>query len=410
MTLARAAFLTLGLVACGETARTDPVRVDTLSSGTVVVTNSPANPDQASGDLEIRELVRLGAPTSEDEGVTFGAVGGVEVDAEGTVYVLDELAHLVRVFGPDGEHVRDLGATRGGGPSDLDNPVELFLGLEERLWVRDSGNRRYSVFAPDGTATETFRRIAGGGGDPVLTESGVIYESVTSILDPETRLVERSFRGVVPRDGVMLPVDSIRRPEPLERPFWMVEYQATGSRAVVEGGSVGVPFTPERHDRMDPRGGYWTGTTDALRFHHISGDGDTIRIVERIAPARPVTSAQADQAVEELRERFDRRLNADPDDLPEHLPLWSDFFLDPDGRLWVERYHPPGGAAGDPRTWEIYDSTGVYLGAFALPLAGNPTPAVRRNRLVGVVRDEMNVDHVVVFEIVTERAGGAPGD
>ena len=89
------------------------------------------------------------------------------------------------------------------------------------------------------------------------------------------------------------------------------------------------------------------------------------------------------------------------EDIPEVMPLWSGFFTDPEGRLWVQRFRPAGGDPTGLRTWEIYDSEGAYLGALGLALASDPTPAVRNDRLVGAVTDDLDVPYIVVFELLT---------
>jgi CRISPR/Cas system CMR subunit Cmr4 (Cas7 group RAMP superfamily) len=48
---------------------------------------------------------------------------------------------------------------------------------------------------------------------------------------------------------------------------------------------------------------------------------------------------------------------------------------------------------------EIYDPDGRYLGVVDLPIMNRPTPAVRGNRIAGVVRDELDVEYVVVLEL-----------
>jgi hypothetical protein len=66
----------------------------------------------------------------------------------------------------------------------------------------------------------------------------------------------------------------------------------------------------------------------------------------------------------------------------------------------VERYVPPDEiVAGGARQWEIYDPDGRYLGVVHLPIMNRPTPAVRGNRIAGVVRDALDVEYVVVFEL-----------
>ena len=75
----------------------------------------------------------------------------------------------------------------------------------------------------------------------------------------------------------------------------------------------------------------------------VSARGDTLRIVERVAPPRAVTAVDREQAVRELTDRFGAGLRVEPEKIPQDMPYWSTFFLDALFRLWVERYRPPGG-------------------------------------------------------------------
>jgi hypothetical protein len=48
------------------------------------------------------------------EAVVFGAVSGLEVDDAGHIYVLDRHANELRIFAPDGAHIRTVGHSVGG--------------------------------------------------------------------------------------------------------------------------------------------------------------------------------------------------------------------------------------------------------------------------------------------------------
>ena len=230
------------------------------------------------------------------------------------------------------------------------------------------------------------------GGDPVSGEDGAIYETTTLRMDPTNgRALERAFLGKRPKDGLMLPVDTVKRPFPLEGGVWI--YQSG-----LVSGAVEIPFFPQRLDHWNPQGGFWTGTTDAFRFVLCSRENDTVRIVERPASPRPVSAGNKQTAIEKLRSQYGEGLQIDPDEVPGYMPFWSGFFSDAAGRLWVERYLPPGTNPTAPRTWEVYDPEGVYLGALDLSLASSPTPAVGRDRLAGVVQDELGIGYVVVFD------------
>lgn len=320
---------------------------------------------------------------------------GVELDDDGNVYVLDGLAPAVRVFDSDGQYVRSLGG-RGAGPGEFMRPNGLIITEEGRLWVRDSGNRRYDVFESDGTHAGSFRRNFGAGlWNPVVDQDGLMWESAVRAMDPETFASELFFVAVRPSGGVMESVETVYLPQPMRRNVWTVL-----QTSVAEGGFVSVPFTAEWRARVDPRGGFWTGTTDALRFVRQAPEGDTIQIIERVVSPRPVSTAERDRAFEELADRFGRAaLQGSAAEIPDYMPYWSTFFLDRVGRLWVERYRPPGTPADAFHTWEIYGSDGDLLGVLPLPFSGRVTPSVRNDRIAGIVEDDLGVQYVVVFEL-----------
>lgn len=88
------------------------------------------------------------AGTYGDTDGMLHAVSGV-VDAGHVVYVLDASFRKIVAFGPQGE-ARVVAAGVGNGPGEFENPTDLSLGPDGRLYVLDPGNARISVFNADG--------------------------------------------------------------------------------------------------------------------------------------------------------------------------------------------------------------------------------------------------------------------
>lgn len=181
-------------------------------------------------------------------------------------------------------------------------------------------------------------------------------------------------------------------------------FVCAGQRVSDLAGSVPVPFSPTLHDHLDPRSGFWVGTTDALRFTRYSMSGDPVQVVERSERPHRATSADVARVLDDLDRRFGRGLNVDAREIPEELPYWESFLVDASGWLWVQRFEPPSTNRGATRTWEVYDAEGVWLATFDLPLSGHPTPAISHDRIVGTVQDELGVTYVVVFDVHRQRA------
>ena len=65
-----------------------------------------------------------------------------------------------------------------------------------------------------------------------------------------------------------------------------------------------------------------------------------------------MTAEDWEEAVEALRPNGDG-LRVDLEDIPEVMPLWSGFFTDREGRLWVQRFLASRGRSYRMRTWEL---------------------------------------------------------
>jgi len=133
--------------------------VDTLASGAVRVRNSGR---PAVAPWHLAEDLRIGSVDSDGPD-QFGHVRDVTADALGRIYVLDSQAKEVRVFEPNGRHLRTIGR-EGEGPGELAHPIRLEWGPEGALWIVDFGNRRYEVFDTTGTRLTSRPMLAGSFG------------------------------------------------------------------------------------------------------------------------------------------------------------------------------------------------------------------------------------------------------
>jgi DNA-binding beta-propeller fold protein YncE len=95
----------------------------------------------------------------------FTRLTSVTVDPSGSrVYAVDiggvsSERHVVRVFdGASGAHVADIGK-RGSGPGEFNLPRDLAIGKDGRLYVVDGGNFRVVVFDRDGKYLSTFGSV-----------------------------------------------------------------------------------------------------------------------------------------------------------------------------------------------------------------------------------------------------------
>lgn len=388
--------ITLCLVGCGPGDTSSSAAwtgsVDTLPSGTIVVRN-PA----VGAWPEVRPLtedLRLGTAAGEGPEL-FGQVRDIDVDEAGRIYVLDGQAKEIRVFGPDGAHVRTFGGP-GEGPGELQGPTGMEWGPGQRLWVEDPGNNRYSVYDTTGAFVTSHPRD--------LSWYGFAW---TGSFDDAGRLylVQRSYgpegskAWLVWMDSAMVAHDSFPLPEHEQLTYTLKRNGRVRSAAT-------VPFSPSLMWKVARDGTLWFGTSGDYRLYQRSLTGDTLRIIEREYEPIPVTRAERDEALDQefLRNMADQGADIDPGRVPANRPAWSEFTIDAEGRLWVFPQIPDSTSTA----LDVFSPDGRYLGRMRLASrikSAYPSPIIRGDYLYAVAQDELDVGYVVRARLGMEEWG-----
>jgi hypothetical protein len=384
-----AALLTLS--ACGRDAGAASSwagTIDTLAGGRVRVTSPEQGAWREGEGWKLVEEMRIG--TADEEGPTmFGSLADLEVDALGRIWVADGMANEIRIFGPDGRHVRTVGR-KGGGPGEFEQIAGLDRDPAGRIWVYDPRNARFSVLDTAGTLVTSHRRDQGfmmvpwrGGFDA----SGRLY-------DPSAVREGEEFTPVMMRyDSAMSPVDTLKLPRYESAQF---ELRGEGTRM-----AASVPFTPGLFWRLSRAGGLWMGITDKYEVHHVTLAGDTTRTISRPFTPTPVTQAEKDEELGRM-EWFTRQGGkVDAGRIPAVKPAYGGLFEDEDGYLWITPYLPKDA----PRTYDLFDPEGRYLGRVDVPGedASLRLSVIRGPSVYGIARDADDVEYVVRYRIEGRR-------
>jgi hypothetical protein len=179
----------------------------------------------------------------------FGNIDAIEVDAQGRIYVLDEVNVHVAVFDPAGRPIRTIGR-KGGGPGEFDDPVGLSWFRSDQLLVVDENS--YVIFDTAGVYLKEFRR-------PSTTRSywaGDAYNGV---------ICDYTSGGFIRVDETARVTSTLSMPRP--------EVPRTRSRAQ-------IPFAPYnlfQYEADCRAGGVWNVDPGAAAIYLISFAGDTIR-------------------------------------------------------------------------------------------------------------------------------------
>lgn len=382
------------------------VVIDTLSNGAVHVVN-PAPDPESEPRWTLEEELRIGS-FDEAGPATFGQLRGLTVTEDGHIVVLETLAQELRVFDADGEHLATYGG-KGGGPGELQGAWGLMRDADDQIWVPDYRNARMSVFDPD----EGFRRsfpyrvfTRGFVWSGVMTDEGrILKPSMT--LEPERREILRVY------DMEMNLVDSVLIAEPSD--VEMDDYPGTfywEAPGGVPNIVMGVPFYPRATRMLDHRGTEWfTGAGDpSYRIMRAVPGGDTTLVLELTRSAIPVSEAERDSAVNDIRDQLREvggaeATNQDWSKIPDVMPAVTGMFVAESSRLWVEA------ASDSVRTYDVFERDGKYVGTVETALNIWPwvAPIVRGDRIWAIVTDEFDVPYVVRARITSGAESGEDG-
>jgi len=376
------------LFACGEAdSHHGMQRAD--SAGVEIVTYE--GPDVTLG-WRFELAFTLGGKETDEE--SFYELSGayVGVDGTGNIYVLDTSGKRVMVFDADGGFLRSMGS-EGGGPGEVRFPFALGVSPSGVASVFDISKRGMVRFDSDGATIEEIRVTFPYGGGPIVDRDGTLVFPVQE-LDPESATFTDRLLAISGADTVRI-VSNVRPAG------GTITLESCGMRLQ----AIPPVFSPTL--RWSPSGdGVAVVTTSEydIAFYRR----DTLARLLR----RPLTPPRSSHEVAVATIGDGMRVVAgsgmricDPEEVVEQrgiaetIPLIGSLTPGPGGTLWVRRSAGPGA----PEPIDVFDQDGTYLGT--LPDRSPFPVAVSRERIIAIQTDDMDVDRLAVYRIVTDADG-----
>lgn len=384
--------------------------IDTIADTIIVRTVSG---QVWESDKELISEVSIGVLEGEDV-YQFGRVRAFDVDDAGRMFVYDSHGPVIRVYGPDGSWIRDIGR-EGEGPGEYKQPDSgLAILPDGRVAIRDPGTGRITLYSADGDY-DGFVRIAGSfnTSNPMIADtSGTLATPIVTNLG--TSVFEwKSGHARYYADGT---VDTVETPD--------LGYEAAQLSAEREGSSSinQVPFSPAQVDVYSPFGYYIVGVNEDYSFDLLRPEG-VLRISKtyesvRVDPGEAAAERKA--ATDNFQQSYPGwKWNGPP--IPDSKPAFHQVYPATDGRIWVrvpapsERYMDVaeqkaeeerlGRAVNpfrEPVLFDVFESTGEYLGRVSAPdgfAARWPPPVFRGDTVWAIVRDEYDVQRLQRFRM-----------
>ena len=304
----------------------------------------------------------------------FGSVRLVAADSAGAFYVWDDRQTQIRRYDANGKFERLIGR-RGGGPGEYQAVKGMDVTREGLLVLFDPRSQRISYFQPDGKVRREFSLHRGDFFDAErfsIDTAGLLYlrSRLPGPLEGPTARYQFLRHS---RDGIV--VDSIPAPR---------DETPVGSSFLIVT-SDGYRFNFPARQTIDAPyalGGVVTARADEYRFV-ISTPGQRALVIQRSHSRIPLGAREHEEWLAIARD-MPPHLRA-PNvryDAPKLKPVIRDLFSDHLGRVWVDVYvaaekrnvkcRRPGNTRPlltwrERTTYEVFASTGVYLGRIQLP-------------------------------------------
>jgi hypothetical protein len=369
--------------------------------------------------LPLKRDLDIGAAEGEPA-YEFSRITSIAVGKDGTIYVVNGASASIRAFTPQGKFLRELGR-RGNGPGEFQSPGALRV-MGDTLHLHDGMLRRTSLLDAKGELLTSWQTAA----DPQTRTMFITHAAV-----PGGWIVSHS-EGISPAAGEM---------KQITVPFFFTTEPEKGFQAkrqplvsfpyyplygiLITGGPGGntasAPlFAPIPRYGFDNLGRMYLARGQDYRIEVYDQTGKVVRTITRPHTPVPITDKLIADYRKEVSTYYDtaraqhsewhigRSASDGKGKLPtgKNLPALGMLYVSPQGTVLVERPDlrpnpllpelPLALNKPQPAVYDLFDSAGRFIGSVRLGANFRPR-AVTENAILGVERDELDVEHVVRY-------------
>lgn len=390
------------------------------SAGVHIVTNrlpDPEEPEVWTVDVEPR--LTIGVLDGPEEYQLFGVAAAARL-SNGDLAVVNGGTRDVRLYAADGTFRTVMGGP-GQGPGEFRYPTQITVGEGDTVVVWDNPAHRINRFAPDGRFVEAISidrgAIAGMIQPPYFSEMAEVLPDGDLLVH-----VFESSGGGPPPVGVFRPGSGVLRMAPDLGRVDTVAFFGGIEQMVVETGQDSRPRMPvvipyARRTTVTFQGvptRVCIGRQDGPAVRCVEADGSEMRIRWNVTPV-PVVERDVDAWRERLMAFFtgdmgmgdaEARRVLSSVTIPEYRPPYGEIVLDVAGNLWVQQV-PAEDDRGGPQTHFVFNPDGRWLGSVTGP--GIQILEIGDDYLMGVYRDESDVEYLQVFDLHKDGTSGHAG-
>ncbi|PWN05094.1 6-bladed beta-propeller [Rhodohalobacter mucosus] len=282
----------------------------------------------------------------EPEGQFFEYITAIDTDSEGRIFLVDQRAHRIYVYGRDGQFLTAFGQ-EGAGPADFRAILRFMIDENDRLIIFDMFNNRTAVYEESGDTwvPESFMTIEG---------SRFGAEAV----DAAGNVIVRQSKNQMPEPGVYWYIHELA-PAHLDSGLTgdkRLEFREMNNLVTDELTMRRIPFGRTTLLAAGKDGRYYMAWNDSFNVEVYDMSLNLVDSVRAPVPNQPVTQEERSAALEAAGPQF-RSLASTH--MPETKPVAASMKVDPAGNFWLHTYDTP--------EYLVLDNEGNPLGSFDLP-------------------------------------------
>ena len=391
-----ALMLSAALVACGEdTGRVSDIQVQIEDSAGVRIVEYAGVPEVEPPFAIAEEPVyRHGANPSD---YTFQLVNVGRLFPDGSAVVADRDGEVV-VLSPDGT-THEVLATRGEGPGEVISAYSILVVGQDSVLVPDDRLSRLTLFVGDSVARTVSLPRAQHFGVAGISSPGELMLmdrfAYRSWVDIEEEWLAGHMTLFDTETGTLDTVASYDH-RPRDTRDLMNPINALGEVTVATG-----QFVYTRSDRPEITWLLPDGTVTRI----VRWRAEPTLLTEELLELEPVEAYRRMMTqvnnrgipMSRIEELVQRSMSLRYAVIGQPLPLYGSPFADADGNVWLPSYRLAYPEEGSPYT--VISPDGEWLGQVETPPRFRILD-VTGGLVLGVLRDEMDVENVVVYGLV----------
>ena len=343
--------------------------------------------------VSVEPAVSIGSADGAPEYQLFRVTQGLRMP-DGAIVVADNGSATIRFFDPSGIFIRLVGG-RGEGPGEYQQIGLLGRYGADSLVVWDGALRRMTVLDAQGSYVRTlvpqgfgdrfvyFQHSFGDGSVLGRIDAGLSPDQMPEgIFEATTTYVRLHATGQIDTVGEFFGNQAFVTPDHslTNMPF--------GRSGVVAAAASGFFFS----------------TNDRYELRHYTSTGDLIGILRFPEESRPLTTTEIEEFVQADLERFDdpaalrkRMAFWEAVPYPEALPAFAELRVDAVGNVWAADYRL---TPAEPFRWTIITPEGQLRGRITTSSRLRILD-IGADYVLGVERDELDIERVVVYSLVS---------